>query len=159
MAIKGVGQNFRYLRVMLGTPQQEVAKQAGLSQRSVRMFEIENTDIMLSNLISLCNAISMPVATVIYGEYYDEMRTIDGIVKKFHENSEYRKRVGDIVRKKRKECGYTQRELAEMACVIRTAAVGHIERGNIPDALSNISLYHICKVLCISYCELERLWK
>lgn len=46
MAIKGVGQNFRYLRVMLGIPQQEVAKQAGLSQRSVRMFELENTDIV-----------------------------------------------------------------------------------------------------------------
>ena len=101
MAIKGVGQNFRYLRVMLGIPQKEVAKQAGLSQRSVRMFEIENTDIMLSNLIALCNAISMPVATVLYGRYYDEMQTIDSIVKKFHENSKYRKRVGDIIRKKK----------------------------------------------------------
>lgn len=154
MAIKGVGQNFRYLRVVLGIPQQEVAKQAGLSQRCVRKFELENTDIRLGNLVALCDAISMPVATVLYGRYYDEMQTIDSIVNKFHENPKYRKRVGDMVRRKRKERGYTQNALAEMTGVVRTATIGHIERGNIPNALSNISLFHICKVLNIPYCVL-----
>lgn len=155
MAIKGVGQNFRYLRVVLGIPQQEVAKQAGLSQRCVRKFELENTDIRLGNLVALCDAISMPVTTVLYGRYYDEMQTIDNIVKKFHDNANYRKRVGNLMKQERKGRGFTQNDLAMVVGVTSSQNISHIECGKYSAALSNISLFHICKVLNISYCEFE----
>lgn len=57
------------------------------------------------------------------------------------------KRLGRIVREKRKKMGITQECLAEMVG-ISTAFVGHIERGT--RVLSVETLERICKALAVS---------
>lgn len=144
-----IGQNFRYCRVVRGVTQSQVAREVGLSQRCIQMFEAGKVDILLCNFISLCNALSLPLDAVIYGEHYDEMQTIDNIVKKFHDNANYRKRVGNLIKQERKGRGFTQNDLAMVVGVTSSQNISHIECGKYSAALSNISLFHICKVLNI----------
>lgn len=144
--------NFRYARISQGITQSEASKRAGISQAMLSTFENGNSNITISNLIALCEAIGLSLDKCVYGDDYRKMQIMQDIVKLHHNDEEYRKRVCKFFKQRRKEHGYTQVDLSKLSGIC-SSNIGMFERGYI-FVLSDTFLYKLCKALNIKPCEL-----
>ena len=147
--------NFRYARISQGMSQREVSEMAGISPADLSKVESGHCNVTINTLIPLCKVINLSLDKCVYGDDYRKMQIMQDIVDLHQDDEEYRKRICELFKQRRKEHGYTQADLSKLANVC-PSRICMVEREYIT-ALSDSLLYKLCKALNIELCELMML--